>query len=186
MGLRNSPAKFGVFAKLLHWSMGILLIGMLAVGVYMHELPISPDKFTLYAWHKSFGMTLLLLALIRLGWRAVDPPPAALPNISPKQAKLAAAAHWALYLCMFALPLTGWCMAAASGTPVDYFNTGLLLPSLVGADNDLRLLFRNMHDISGKLLMALIAIHVGAALKHHFVDKDSTLRRMLPWGRNLT
>ena len=183
MALRNGPDRFGGVAKLLHWTMAILLIGMLALGIYMHELPLSPEKFELYAWHKSFRITVLLLALVRLGWRAVDRPPAAPASVPAQQAKLAAAAHWALYGCMIALPLTGWAMAAASGTPVDYFNTGFLLPNIAPTGDGLRITFRILHDLIGKLTMALIAIHIGAALKHHFFDKDTTLRRMLPFGR---
>lgn len=182
MPFRNTEAAFGAAAKLLHWTMAVLLIGLLALGVYMHELPMSPDKFELYALHKSLGVTALALALVRLGWRAVDPPPAALPSVPAVQAKLAAAAHWALYGCMVAVPLTGWLMAAASGTPVDWFNTGLLLPNLVGADNDLRVTLHGLHELFGKLLMALVAIHVGAAVKHHVFDKDLTLKRMIPFG----
>ena len=182
MGFRNSAAGFGVVAKALHWTMAAMLIGMLALGVYMHELPLSPEKFELYALHKSIGVTVLALALFRLGWRMFDRPPAPVASIPPEQAKLAAAAHWALYFCMVAMPITGWCMAAASGTPVDLFDTGLLLPNPVSADDDLRIAFRILHDMVGKLLMALIVIHLGAALKHHFHDKDATLRRMLPFG----
>ncbi len=181
--LRNRTDRFGGVAKLLHWTMATLLIGMLALGLYMHELPLSPAKFELYALHKSFGITALALVLLRLGWRAVDPPPPAVASIPSQQVKLATAAHWALYFCMAAIPLTGWCMAAASGTPVDMFGTGLLLPNPVGADEDLLIAFRILHDLFGKLLMALLAIHIGAALKHHFIDKDATLRRMLPFGR---
>lgn len=182
MGLRNTTDAFGAVAKLLHWTMSALLIGMLALGVYMHELPVSPDKFELYALHKSIGVTALVLALVRLGWRAVDPPPAALPTVPAQHVRLAKAAHWALYGCMIAVPATGWCMAAASGTPVDYFNSGVILPNPVAADDDVRIAFRILHDMFGKLLMALLAVHVGAALKHHFFDKDLTLRRMLPFG----
>ncbi len=181
--LRNTSTRFGSVAKLLHWSLAALLIGLLGLGLYMHDLPISPNKFELYALHKSLGVTALGLALLRLGWRAVDPPPGALPSTPKTQIKLAKLAHSALYVCMVALPLTGWAMAAASGTPVDYFNTGILLPNLVDADNDLRTTFRTLHDIIGKLLIALILLHAGAALKHHFIDRDATLHRMLPWGR---
>jgi len=183
MAIMNSEARFGALAKLFHWGMAALILGLIGLGLYMHELPLSPRKFELYALHKSLGATALGLALLRIGWRAVNKPPASLPDIPAEQVKLAALAHWALYGCMLALPLSGWLMASASGTPVDLFNSGLLLPTLVGADDDLRIAFRLLHDLIGKLLMVLIAIHVGAALKHHFIDKDATLRRMLPWGR---
>ena len=183
MGVKNGPIAFGAVAKLLHWTMAVLLIGMLALGVYMHELPLSPYKFELYALHKSFGIVALGLALLRLGWRAVDPPPAALPSTPRGHARLAKAAHWALYGCMLGIPITGWCMAAARGAAVDLFNTGVLMPNPVSSDNDVRIVFGTLHDILGKLLMALLAVHLGAALKHHFVDKDVTLLRMTPFAK---
>ncbi len=182
MHFQNSLAAFGAVAKLLHWGMAALVIGLLTLGLYMHGLALSPEKFELYALHKSLGITALALALVRLGWRVADPPPAPLPSTPAGYANLAKAVHWALYSSLLAIPLTGWCMAAASGTPVDYFNTGFLLPSPVPASDDLRLAFRLLHEMFGKLAMALIALHIGAALKHHFLDKDATLRRMLPRG----
>lgn len=183
MGLKNGAVAYGAVAKLLHWTMAILLIGMLALGVYMHEMPLSPQKFELYALHKSFGIVALGLVLLRLGWRAVDPPPAALASTPRDHARLAKAAHWALYGCMLGVPITGWCMAAASGTAVDLFNTGILMPNPVPASDNVRIAFRILHDMIGKLLMALLVIHLGAALKHHFVDKDVTLKRMTPFAK---
>lgn len=183
MAWKNTAAAFGVVAKALHWSMAVLLIGMLALGVYMHELPVGPEKFELYALHKSFGILALAAAFLRLGWRAVDRPPAPLASIPADHVRLAKAAHWALYGCMFALPLSGWAMAAASGASTELFGSGVMLPNPLPADDGLRIAFRILHDMVGKLLMALIVVHIGAALKHHFHDKDATLRRMAPWGR---
>lgn len=183
MALLNSPLQFGGVAKLFHWGMAIILIGMLALGLYMHQLPLTMQKFELYALHKSIGITALVLALLRLGWRAIDRPPGALPQTPASQEKLAGAAHWALYGLMIALPLSGWLMAAASATAVDWFNTGFVIPNPIGADDGVRITLRIIHDLLGKLLMAVVVIHVGAALKHHLMDKDATLRRMLPWGR---
>ena len=183
MPIKSTRFKFGSAAKLFHWTMAILIIGMLALGLYMHELPFSPDKFKLYAWHKSIGMLILALAFLRLGWRAVDARPDHVPGMTPKHVKLAEAAHWALYGLMLSLPLSGWLMTSATGTPIELFNTGILVPNLIGASEDALNLLKTIHDILGKALMAVAAIHIGAALKHHFLDKDATLRRMMPGGR---
>jgi cytochrome b561 len=183
MPLRSTSAKFGAVAKLFHWAMALMIIGMLALGLYMHELSFSPEKFKLYGWHKSFGMTILVLALLRLGWRAIDVKPDHLPSMPADHVKLANAAHWALYGLMLSMPLSGWLMTSATGTPIDMFGTGILVPSLIGADEDALTLLKIIHDFLGKLLMAVAVIHIGAALKHQFLDKDATLRRMLPWGR---
>lgn len=183
MPLKSTPAKFGAITKMFHWAMAILIIGMLALGTYMHELPFSPDKFKLYAWHKSFGMVILILALLRLGWRAIDIRPDHVPGTPPDHVKLASAAHWALYGLMILLPLSGWLMTSATGTPIDMFNTGILVPNLIGSSEDGLIALKIIHDILGKALMAVAAIHIGAALKHQFIDKDATLRRMLPGGR---
>ena len=183
MELKSRSAKFGGIAKLFHWTMAVLIIGMLALGLYMHELPFSPDKFKLYAWHKSIGMLVLMLALLRLGWRAIDIRPDHVPGMPQTHVKLAAVAHWALYGLMLSLPLSGWLMTSATGTQIDLFNTGILVPNLIGASEDALNLLKTIHEILGKALMAVAAIHIGAALKHQFVDKDATLRRMLPGGR---
>lgn len=183
MSIKSTPARFGIVAKLFHWIMAAMILGMIGLGLYMHELPFSPEKFELYGLHKSIGMTILVLALLRLGWRAIDIRPDHSPRIPPEHVKLAAAAHWALYGLMLALPLSGWLMTSATGTGIAIFDTGLIAPGLIGADEDMVLLFRIIHDTLGKALMAVVAIHIGAALKHQFFDKDATLRRMLPWGR---
>ncbi len=183
MSMRNDGARFGIVAQLFHWSMAILLIGMLGLGVYMHELPIGEAKFALYDLHKSTGLLVLALALLRIGWRMADPPPPALPSMPPEQAKLLKATHWALYGLMLALPATGWLMASASGAPVDLYGSGIVAPSPIGKSDDALIAFRILHDMIGKLTMALIVVHVGMTLKHHFRDRDATLLRMLPGGR---
>ncbi|MEQ9121483.1 MAG: cytochrome b, partial [Alphaproteobacteria bacterium] len=141
------------------------------------------EKFALYALLKSIGVTVLALVCIWLGWRAIDPPPPILASVPADHAKLARAAHWALLGCLFLMPLSGWAMASASGTPIELYGLGIVLPSPIPADDGTRFGFAILHDLIGKLLMMLIAIHIGAALKHQFADRDATLRRMLPWGR---
>lgn len=169
-------------AKSLHWVMAILIIGLLALGFYMQDLPLSPEKLKLYSWHKWAGVTAFLLVAFRLSWRITHRPPA-LPDSMPKLMQFAAhAGHLMLYLLMIAIPLSGWLMSSAKGFQTVYFGV-LPIPDLIGKDPDLGNLLKTVHVSLNFLLLALVAAHAGAALKHHFLDRDATLRRMLP-GRS--
>lgn len=169
-------------AKVLHWLMALLLFGLLALGLYMHELPLSPEKLQLYSWHKWAGVTAFLLVLVRLGWRLAHRPPAP-PEGGSRAARLAArAAHAALYVLMLAMPVSGWLMSSAKGVPTVWF--GLLpLPDLLAKNPPLGERLAELHAALAVSLMALVALHVAAALKHHFIDRDEVLSRMLPASR---
>lgn len=163
----------------LHWLMAAGLIGTFALGIYMHELPFSPDKLRLYSWHKWAGVTLFMLALLRLAWRAGHRPPA-LPVTMPTWMRRAAGGvHVALYVLMLAIPVSGWLMSSAKGVTTVWFGI-LPLPDLVGKDKALGDLLRDAHETLNFILLGLVAAHVGAALKHHFIDRDGTLARMWP------
>jgi cytochrome b561 len=166
-------------AKALHWLMAILLFGLLALGFYMHDLPLSPDKLKLYSWHKWAGVTAFLLLAIRLAWRITHRPPA-LPDSMPKTMQFAAhAGHLMLYGLMIAIPLSGWLMSSAKGFQTVYF--GLLpIPDLLDKNKELGDLLALVHKSLNLLFVAVLAGHIGAALKHHFIDKDDILTRMLP------
>ncbi|QRM19908.1 cytochrome b [Dechloromonas sp. TW-R-39-2] len=166
-------------AKSLHWLMAILLIGLLALGFYMHDLPLSPEKLQLYSWHKWAGVSAFLLVLVRLAWRITHQPPA-LPASMPKLMQwVAHAGHLALYLLMLAIPLSGWLMSSAKGFQTVWF--GLLpIPDLIGKDKELGQLLQTIHMSLNLLFVATLLGHIAAALKHHFIDKDDILRRMLP------
>lgn len=182
MPLKSDPNRWGVGARSLHWLMAVLIIGLGLVGLYMTDLANSPQKIKIYALHKSIGLTVLALLLLRLAWRLADRRPADLPM--PRwQAFAARAVHVLLYLLMLALPLSGWTYNSASGYPLQWF--GLFnLPSLTGgADAALKGIAHAVHEYGFYLLALLLLAHVGAALKHHFVDRDETLVRMLPMLR---
>ncbi|UCV29873.1 cytochrome b [Ferribacterium limneticum] len=166
-------------AKALHWLMAILLFGLLALGFYMHDLPLSPDKLKLYSWHKWAGVTAFLLLAFRLLWRLTHRPPA-LPDSMPKTMQFAAhAGHLMLYGLMIAIPLSGWLMSSAKGFQTVYF--GLLpIPDLLDKNKELGDLLALVHQSLNLLFVAVLAGHIGAALKHHFIDKDDILTRMLP------
>ena len=166
-------------AKSLHWAMAILLFGLLALGFYMHDLPLSPEKLQLYSWHKWAGVTAFLLVLVRLAWRVAHRPPA-LPASMPKLMQLAAhAGHLALYLLMLAIPLSGWLMSSAKGFQTVWFGI-LPIPDLLEKNKELGAQLAEVHEALAILFILTLLAHIGAALKHHFIDKDDILTRMLP------
>ncbi|MDB5798098.1 MAG: cytochrome [Paucimonas sp.] len=166
-------------AKALHWLMAVLILGMLPLGFYMSGLKLSPQKLQLYSWHKWAGVTIFLLALVRLAWRATHRPPP-LPASLPRSQQIAAAAgHWLLYILIIAIPLSGWLMSSAKGFQTVWFGV-LPIPDLVGKNKELGSLLTDVHVALNFLLIAVLLGHVGAALKHHFYDRDDILLRMLP------
>lgn len=179
MTLKNTAESYGSLAKGLHWVVAAIIIGVLALGLYMSDLPPDPFKFQLYGIHKAFGITVLGLAVLRLLWRFGNIVPASLPHHAQWEKFLARAAHYALYVLMIVTPLSGWAMSSAGGHPVSFF--GLFdLPPLVAQNPDLGKEIAEIHETLAWTLMGVLALHVAGALKHHFVDKDETLRRMLP------
>ncbi len=163
----------------LHWLMAVLLIILFAVGLYMHELPLSPWKLTIYSWHKWAGVTAFLLVLARLAWRLTHRPPALPAAMSPSMRLAAHLGHAALYLLMIAIPLSGWLMSSAKGFQTVYFGV-LPLPDLLAKNKELGDLLKEVHETLNWMLLLVVVGHVGAAIKHHLIDKDDVLTRMLP------
>jgi cytochrome b561 len=167
----------------LHWLIALAIAGSFALGLYMHDLPLSPEKLKLYSWHKWAGVTIFLLVLVRLGWRLRHRPPP-LPTELPRWQKVAAeGAHHLLYVLMIAIPVSGWLMSSAKGYQTVWFGI-LPLPDLLGKDKELGDSLREVHELLNFSLAALVLAHAGAALKHHFIDRDGILRRMLPFLRD--
>ena len=160
----------------------ILLQGPL--GLLMAGMPNSPDKIRAYALHKSIGLTILALAVLRLAWRIFDRRPHDPPGMPNWQRRTAHITHWLLYVLIFAVPLSGWLFDSATGLrPLHWWNT-ITMPSLTGGPApDWADFTRSLHHYLFWLLVAVVVGHVAAALKHHFIDRDNVLRRMLPWGR---
>jgi cytochrome b561 len=164
-------------AKGLHWLMAVLIIGLLVLGIYMHELPLSPRKLQLYAWHKWAGVTVFVLLWLRLAWRISHRPPPLAPTLS---ARARMAAHWGhglLYALMALIPLSGWLMSSAKGFQTVWFGV-LPLPDVVGRNAALGDALQSLHQGLNLMLMLTLAGHIGAALWHHFIRRDDTLRRM--------
>jgi len=176
MQLKNSEMHFGMIAIILHWIMAILLIALLVLGLYMVRVPISLEKLKLYGWHKEYGMLALLLVIARSIWRISN----RIPTLSlPWWEKVAArTVHYAFYGFMFAMPITGWIITSASGLPVSFFDW-FVFPDLVAPNPDTMSLFQQIHKWLGYGLIATIILHTSAALKHHFINKDDILKRML-------
>ena len=172
-------ACYTATAKALHWLMAILFFGLLALGFYMHDLPLSPEKLQLYSWHKWAGVTAFLLIWLRLVWRVTHRPPALPASMSPMWQLAAHAGHLVLYVLMIAIPLSGWLMSSAKGFQTVWFGV-LPIPDLLGKDKELGDLLQTIHMVLNLTFVVVIAGHIGAALKHHFIDKDDILTRMLP------
>lgn len=176
MRIKNDHLHYGALTISLHWLIALLIIGMLSLGLYMVDLPIGVQKIKFYGWHKAFGTLVLALGIIRLLWRINNITPEL--NI-PRWERLAARTmHWALYGFMLIMPITGWLMSSAAGFPVSFFGL-FTLPDLIAPNEELRNFFGLAHEYLAYLLIAAIVIHIAAALKHHFIDKDDILRRMI-------
>ena len=176
---RYSPIQMA-----LHWLMALLIISAFGLIWYFHSIEITSAalfklKAAVGAWHKWVGISVLVLVAIRLLWRALRGAPQPLPNQPRWQLVVAAATHLLLYLMMFSLPLIGWMMSSAKGYPVVLFNW-VQLPDLVSRDLALGHQLALLHKVVAYSLLALVGLHAAAALKHHFLDRDDTLRRMLP------
>lgn len=187
-------------AIVLHWLIALGIFGMLAFGWYMTDLPREAPKqiaYDLFDWglvtwqlaeaasprtfyfnlHKSIGITLFALIIFRIFWRISHRPPAPLASLKAWERKLSTGAHHLLYLLMVAIPVSGLVMSIASKYGVKWFG----LDFIAGIDSKpLREIFHEVHEIAGLLLVAILALHILGALKHKFVDKDDTMKRMMP------
>ena len=169
-------------AQALHWVVALAIPLMMALGLYMEGLPFSPEKLQYYSWHKWAGVTVFALVVVRLVWRFTHRPPPLPAHMSGIERFAAHAGHMLLYLLLLAIPLSGWLMSSAMGVPTVWFGV-IPLPDLVGRDEALGDLLQGTHKYLNWFFAALIIGHVGAALKHHFIDRDDVLSRMLPGKR---
>jgi cytochrome b561 len=180
--LTNTEHRYGFVAITLHWTMAALLIALLMLGLYMVSLPdagFDVRKINLILIHKQLGILALALAAARMAWRISNPLPALVSTIPDWQKFVARFVHLLFYALMFALPITGWLMSSAAGIPVSFF--GLFsLPDYLSYDDYLFKSFIAIHKWLAYGLIFLVLLHAGAALGHHFVLKDETLKKMLP------
>jgi len=163
-----------------HWLIALLILAAFPLGIYMSDMALSPLKLKLISYHKWLGVTVFLLAVARLAWRAGHTPPPLPGTIPLWQQRAAHGLHFLLYVLLFAIPLSGWLMSSAKGFQTVYL--GLVpLPDLIGKDKALGHLLENVHATLNFAMLALLLAHVGAALKHQYIDRDGTLARMLPF-----
>lgn len=162
----------------LHWITAALIVANLLLGLSMVPLPISPRKLHWYLWHKSIGLTIFALTSLRLAWRAIRPHPAPVP-MPQWQRRAAYASHALLYALLLAIPISGWVYSSATGVSVVYLGI-VPLPDLVAKDKALGDALRIVHVALNSLLVAVVCLHIAAAIKHHLVDRDAVLTRMLP------
>ena|SRR2546425_3135880 len=180
--IENTGHRYGAVAVLFHWLMAILIIALAGLGLYMVALPdvgFDTKKITLILYHKEFGLLVLVLVVVRLAWRLTNIIPQLVAHLPDWQKIAARFVHLSFYALMFALPITGWLMSSAAGIPVSLFGL-FTLPDFLPHDEYLFQRLIEIHKWLGYGLIVLILVHVGAALRHHFVFRDDTLRRMLP------
>lgn len=178
----GTPVRYTSTSIVLHWLVFMLVAAGAALAFYMTDLPISPHKLKYYSWHKWIGVSIFIAAALRLFWRLGHGTPA-LPSAMPAwQQRAAGAAHGLLYLLLFVIPLSGWLYSSAAGVQTVYFGV-IALPDLLERDKALAEMLKACHQVLNYTLFALVAAHAGAALKHHFIDGDDVLARMLPFAK---
>jgi cytochrome b561 len=182
MTLKNTADRWSGVSQILHWSIAVLILAIGIVGLLMGELPRSPKWFWVYTLHKSLGLTVLALVLARIGWRVYAGAPAPVAGTPRWQEKAASATHGAMYLLILAMPLSGWLYDSASGLrPFRWFGLAEV-PKLVPPGRPLADAMHGAHELLFWVLIVLVVAHAGAALWHHFIQRDATLARMLPRG----
>ncbi|MET0166454.1 MAG: cytochrome b [Vicinamibacterales bacterium] len=175
---RNTAERFGGIAQLFHWAIVALIITQFVLASFMDDLPLK-QKIATINWHKWLGMTVLMLAVLRVLWRLTSTVPP-LPSITPAWQRLAAhGSHTLLYALIFLQPLSGWLMSSARNFPVSWFGL-FTFPDLISPDRKLYERLHDIHEMSATALLIVAVVHALAALKHHFYDRDNVLRRMLP------
>jgi len=178
----NSPTEYTSTAKLLHW----LVAGLVVIQLVLANLGESAEdaddlvrELALFANHRSVGITILTLIIIRLLWRWRNPAPR-LPETVPRwQITASRVSHYSLYGILLAMPVSGWLMSSAADVSVTWFNL-VQMPDIVAPDHELEEIFEEVHELLAKLLFVIASLHILAALKHGFFDKDGVLQRMLP------
>lgn len=177
--LRNSAKAWGFVAMGLHWLLAVLIVGQFVLGAVAADMSVSPFKLDLFVWHKSFGVTILLLVMLRLGWRLTNRAPGLPTSVPTHERQLARINHGLLYGLMIAVPLSGWIVSDTSRIPFRIF-WSIPTPDLLPVNREVSELAAGVHETLVVLMIVLVAVHVLAAFRHHFVKHNDVLLRMLP------
>jgi cytochrome b561 len=173
--------RYSGISQALHWLIALLAFGQLAMGKFF-EVEAEESGEGLFGWHTSLGLLVLTLMLVRLAWRVTHAVPRLPPTTPAWQQAVARATHMAFYALLIVLPLSGWALTSVEGDPVTFLGW-LPVPALpVGGGEEMEDFIEETHEVLGNVLLVLAGLHVMAGLKHHFIDRDNTLRRMLPFG----
>lgn len=179
MKFKNTAESYGVLSKSFHWVMALLVVGMLCLGLLMDDISPITTKIQAYNLHKSFGLLVLTLGLCRIAWHVYSRRPKMVAGMKKIEMLAAHTVHYFLYIAIIGMPLSGWMFSSAVGRSVEFFKL-FTLPDLVEKNQALADTLSTVHEFLGYTLIGAIAAHAAAALKHHFINKDATLKRMLP------
>jgi cytochrome b561 len=179
MTVRNTEQRWGAVHQTLHWLIVAMAIAQLTVGFIFADLPDDdPIRPILFRTHATLGLTILLVILTRLLWRLANPVPRLPDTLPPWQKALAHTTHYLLYLLLIAMPIVGYLTVNAAGHPVPFFTVEL--PAVIAKSAALKDILAPMHSAGAFVLVTLVVLHAAAALRHEFLLKDNTLRRMTP------
>lgn len=179
MGLRNTETQYGSVTKFLHWFLIVTVILMLCIGFFYEDLPSRAMRGWLMWFHKSLGITILVAVVLMLFWRFCNPKPKWPENMPLWEQYLARITHTLLYLVIILMPIAGWTMSTAANKAPRFFGLFVARAPMVPINKHLARTASHMHEILGWTIVVLLAIHVLGALKHHFIDKNNILKRML-------
>ncbi len=180
MSLKNTPENYGSVSRGFHWLTAALVIGLLVLGLLLEEMARGAFKLKMINLHKSVGVLVLLLTLARILWHFYSKKPALIATLKKWEKVLSHTLHGLLYLALIGMPMSGWIMSSAKGYPVSLFKLATL-PQIVEENKALAEWAGEIHEILGYTLIVIIIVHFVGALKHHFIDRDDTLRRMTPF-----
>ena len=179
MLIKNTLSRFGLYSKLLHWLIAILILGLIWLGWYMVDLTYYDKWYNASLhYHKSLGILALALALVKIGWQWYTPAPGPVTGLKAWEKTGAKLMHYVLWGMMILIPVTGYLISTSAGKPIQLFNW-FAIPAIVDVDEELRELAIDVHFYLAYATLFLVAGHAGAALKHHFINRDDTLKRML-------
>ena len=178
--MNPSLQRYTGVAIALHWLIAVAILGTFLLGQYMTNLQLSPAKLKLYSYHKWIGVTIFLLVLFRIAWRLAHRPPLPPASMPAWQHSAASIAHFFLYALTLAIPVSGWLMSSASGFQVVYLGV-IPIPDLLAKSKGAAQQLKQLHEALNWLMVLVVAMHIAAALKHHLMDRDDVLRRMLPF-----